>query len=461
MSKMLLLWLTLYFGTLLQFLKHPMYPMAAYLIFYYAPPQVNWWGQHLPDLRYSLTASIVMVLSLVMLGPGLEYLKRERNTAQPWLLAWGANTVVVTLWALQTARSWIYTVICLKLVLLYTLIPAVVRTKPHFEAFTMIHVVGATYWGYKAWDDPKRKAGRLMEVGGPDTQNDNQAAGHLLTVIPFALLFVLVEKRRLQRLAYAGAAAFIINVFILCNSRGATVGMIVAGFASIVLAGKGRRKKLIGVAVFGALAVLYLADPEFIARQQTTANATDNSAQSRKAMWFGGIEMIKDYPFGGGGRTFHILSPRYIPEVLAETDSEERSPHNTFIQLATDWGIQGAILFFVFMFMTFRMLHQVRNRTPTDTWYVYRSLAIEVALVGTLSAGFFSSRLYGESIYWMCALAFALHRIQSTELEGNVPGRIEPQTVTIRPSQPAQQPLLADRQRVNTVGEFPDPSGWR
>jgi O-antigen ligase len=134
-------------------------------------------------------------------------------------------------------------------------------------------------------------------------------------------------------------------------------------------------------------------------------------------MWAAGLRMINDHPIGGGGRTFHILSPRYIPEVLAATDSEERSPHNTYIQLATDWGLQGTALFSLFMFMSLRMLHQVRKRTPHNNWYFYRSLTVEVAIIGTMGAAFFSNRLYGESIYWMCSLAFALHRIQSTELE--------------------------------------------
>jgi O-antigen ligase len=132
--------------------------------------------------------------------------------------------------------------------------------------------------------------------------------------------------------------------------------------------------------------------------------------------------MIKDHPLGGGGRTFHILSPKYIPDITAEARTGERSPHNTFIQLATDWGIQGAAIYFVFLFMTVRLLHQVRRRMPGNTWYFYRSLTLEAALVGTFVASFFSSRLYGESIYWMCALSFALFRIQSTELEGGLQG---------------------------------------
>lgn len=415
--KMAALWAILYGVGLFGSLIHPFYPFFSYILFYYLPPHLNWWGQYLPDLRYSLIASVFLLVSVAMLQSTLEKVKEQRNSALIWLVAFAANAVLVTAWALQPARSWIYTVMVLKLVVLYALMPAAIRTPAYFDAFGAVHIVGASYWGYKAWDNPKRKAGRLMEVGGPDTQNDNQAAGHLLTVLPFVALYALTEKRLARRLGLAVAGAFVLNVFILCNSRGATLGLIASGLAAIVLAGKGRRKRLIGVAIVGTLATLYLADPEYIARQQTTVDANDGAAESRKAMWAAGLRMINDHPLGGGGRTFHILSPRYIPEVLAATDSEERSPHNTYIQLATDWGLQGTALFSVFMFMSLRMLHQVRRRTPQNNWYFYRSLTVEVAIIGTMGAAFFSNRLYGESIYWMCSLAFALHRIQSTELE--------------------------------------------
>jgi hypothetical protein len=223
-----------------------------------------------------------------------------------------------------------------------------------------------------------------------------------------------------RRLLVAGCGALIINVFILCNSRGATVGLAMMGLSAILLAGKGRRRYLVVTAAFAAMAVLFLADPEFLERQQTTTNATDSSALSRYVIWSAGLRVIQDYPLGGGGRTFHILSPQYLPrEMMARyEEGVERSPHNTFIQLATDWGVQGFLFFSVFLFYTFRMLHRVRKRAEGNTWYVYRSLALQSALIGTLTAGFFSSRLYGESIYWMCALAFALHRLQSTELAG-------------------------------------------
>jgi hypothetical protein len=435
MSKMALFWFLLYSGGLVLAIVHPFYPLVSYLAFYYMPPHLNWWGRDLPMLRYSLIASGAIMFSIFAVGGGIEKLKSERNPALPWLLLFGLNTVVVTAWALDTARSWFYTVVFLKLVLLYILIPAAIRTPAQFDAFGTLHVAGATYWGYKAWDNPKRVAGRLREVGGVDSDNDNKAAGHLLTVIPFAALYVLTEKRTVRRVLYAVGAAFIMNVFILCNSRGATLGLIVAGAASILLAGKGRRAMLTKIGIAGALAVLFLADPEFIERQQTTTNPQDNSALGRLEMWKAGIAVVNDYPLGGGGRAFHILSPRYIPNIVEEHEGEERSPHNTYIQLATDWGIQGTVLYLAFLYATVRTTHRIRKRTPQNTWYVYRSLVVELALIGTMTAAFFSSRLYGESIYWMCSLAFTLHRLQSTELESAA--QTEPAVVTVAPPEPA------------------------
>ena len=416
-SPWFVLFVSSYFGGLVLALRHPIFPMVAYLAFYYMPPHVNWWGRFLPDLRYSMLAAAVLGVSVFMHHTS-EPLKEEKNPALPWMVLLGLNAMVVSTWALDQVRNWTWATALLKLVLIYVLIPGAVRTPVAFDTFGAVHVAGATFWGYKAWDSPTRSAGRLEEVGGPDTQNDNQAAAHLLTVMPFAALYALTLRRRFPRVFAVIAAAFIVNVFILCNSRGATLGLVGGGIASIFLAGKGRRKKLIGVGLAGVVGLLLLADPDYITRQQTTVDPQDGSAQSRLAMWQAGYEMMQDYPLGAGGRAFHVLSPRYLPALVARQRVDERSSHNTYIQLGTDWGIQGIVLWCGFMAATLLLLHRIRRRAPDNQWYFYRALAIEVGLIGTLTAAFFSNRLYGESIYWLCALAVALHRIQSTELAG-------------------------------------------
>ena len=415
MSRILAIWLVLYFGGLLLAFLHPIYPFVSYLVFYYAPPHVNWWGRFLPELRFSLLASLVMLGALALRAGQLEPLKEEKNPALLWLLLFGLNTVVVTAWALDRARSWIWTVALLKLVLLYALIPAVVRTPAHFDIFAATHIGGATYWGYKAWDNPQRRQGRLEEVGGPDTQNDNQAASHLLTVLPFVAVYAFSVKRHLTRALVLICGAFIVNVIILCNSRGATLGLLAMVSAAILAAGKGRRSAIVGVAVAGLASFLFLADPEFIQRQQTTASPTDGSAQGRLESWVAGVELIKDHPLGGGGRAFHILSPQYIPQIVEDHAGEERSVHNTYLQLGAEWGVQGLVLWLGFLGATFLLLWKACRRSRAAPWYFYRFLAIMLALIGRLTAGIFTTAFYGESIYWMCALAFALHRMYATE----------------------------------------------
>jgi putative inorganic carbon (hco3(-)) transporter len=414
MSKVLALWLVTYWGGLALALVHPIYALVSYLTFYYLPPHKNWWGDALPDFRWSLLASAVMLGSVLLKSASLERLKSTKNPALLWFLLFGLNVIVVTAWAQNRARSWYWTVALLKLIFLYILIPVVVRTPAHFDIFAGAHIGGATYWGYKAWDDPKREAGRLKDVGGPDSQNENSAAAHLLTVLPFVAVYALSAKRRPVQGVIAVCGAFIVNVLILCNSRGSTVGAVVMICAAIALAGRGRRLKLLGVAAAVVVTLFALADQRFLERQQTTIEAQDGSSQGRLEAWQGGLELIKDHPLGTGGRGFHILSPKYIPNIVEEHRGEERSVHNSYLQLAAEWGIQGLVTWSGFIISTFLLLRRSRKRSIGHSWYFYRFMAIELSLIGTLVAGIFTNRLYGESVYWMCALAFALHRMHAT-----------------------------------------------
>jgi putative inorganic carbon (hco3(-)) transporter len=233
-------------------------------------------------------------------------------------------------------------------------------------------------------------------------------------VLPFVAVYAFSVKRRTTQAAILICGAFIVNVVILCNSRGATIGLLAMGAAAVAIAGRGRRLKLVAVAAAGLLTVVALADNDFLERQQTTVETKDGSSQGRLLAWAAGLRFIADYPMGTGGRGFHILSPKYIPEIVESHEGEERSVHNTYLQLAAEWGIQGLILWSGFIISTLLLLRRSRRSAANDSWYFYRFMAVEIALIGTLVAGIFTNRLYGESVYWMCALAFALHRMHAT-----------------------------------------------
>jgi O-antigen ligase len=208
-------------------------------------------------------------------------------------------------------------------------------------------------------------------------------------------------------------APLVLNTIILCNSRGATLGLIVAGVLTFVLARSGHRMRAVAMACVVAVSLFALADPQFLRRQQQTSY-DDGSAQGRIEAWRGSVQLVKDHPFGAGGEGFYELSPQYA-SALVEQLGEKRDPHNTFVLVASEWGILGICLFIGYIVSVFRLLGEVR-RTALDSMWYYRSVAIQLAMVGLLVAGCFTDRLYSEAPYWMGAFAVALHRIHRHEL---------------------------------------------
>lgn len=436
MPKMTVAWLLLYWGGLLMTFVNPLYGLLTYLFEYYLRPVLHWWGKPLPDWRYNLMISLVLLLVFLARRHSLPAVRSVSNYALPPLLALGVNMLFVSTWAVSPGESWGATLAYWKLIALYGVIIGVVRTLHAFDAFIAMHIAGSAWWGWEAFINPQRSGGRLLNVGSADTLSDNLAAAHLLTVLPFVavFLFTSISNRRYRWLAAIGAP-LIINVFILCNSRGATVGLGVMFLAALILGRRGQRLKLAGIALAGVVAFLALADTQFIERQQTTTNYEAEGIE-RFMSWQGGIRLIEDHPLGVGGKGYHNLSFYYIPQVVDAHDGQRRAPHNTYVLISSEWGLQGLTLFLAFIGATFTMLHVVRRHASGHDALFYRSLAIQVGLIGTLAAGTFSDRFYGESIYWMCALSVALYRIHAT--------------VTVTAEQPAVSGF--ERARVATAG---------
>jgi hypothetical protein len=420
MSITAMLWSTLYCSAAVLSLGNPLFGALGYLLEYYMRPELKWWGDQLPDLRYNLMISLVLGLTFVLRRSSLRELTRTGNPVLPWLLAlmtlMGAVTATV---AVDTETSWSWTVQWIKTAIVFPLLVAgVVRSRSGFDLFTVANMVGAAWWGWDAWTNPHRDASRLMEIGSGDTLNDNAASAHLLTVLPFVIVYLLTEKdKRLRALALI-VMPLVVNTIILCNSRGSIVGILVAGAASVLLIRRGNRLRLIGVIIGIAATFLMLADSQFIERQQTTSNyEEDGSAQQRLITWQAGYRFVRDRPLGAGGRGFHLLSSQYIPDIVEAHDGDNRAPHNTWVQVAAEWGVLGFICYLGIYGTTLFMLRRIKKRAlPAENGFFYwRAFAIQLGLIAYLVAGTFTDRLYGEAGYWLIGLTYALYRIQATD----------------------------------------------
>ncbi|MFQ5729766.1 MAG: O-antigen ligase family protein, partial [Waddliaceae bacterium] len=268
------------------------------------------------------------------------------------------------------------------------------------------------------YQNPRRKAGRLHGMGGVDSYSDNGMASVLLAIMPFMGSFFWEGKKR-EKMICIMAAPFVLNAFILCNSRGAFLGLLVTSMVALMYSKGSLRRKIFLTIIPGAILFISLMDPQFIARQKTIQNyEQDGSASERIVSWKGALHLIQDYPLGTGGGGYEALSPIYIPEVVEAHDGAERNVHSTFLQIATDWGISGLVFFMGMLITTVRELHKIRSTPPStpDERRTYAdSLAIELGIVGSMVAGIFSSRVYGEATYWLPAFAAVLSNIHASE----------------------------------------------
>jgi probable O-glycosylation ligase (exosortase A-associated) len=407
MSKTALLWLLLYGGGLAASLVHPVFPLVSYMVTYYQHPPMRWWGRRFPRYRWSLIAALGLLVACLLRGESPFSERVTRHSTSSWLLAFVVLAALLTPFAVDVTRSVNYLSDLVRLWLLYCLIILACEERKHFRWIVLVIIVGSFTWGWDAYMDPERVAGRLQAIGGPDSRNDNSAAAQLLISLPFIVVTILTGSRVEQVIALV-AAPFVVNAIILCNSRGATLAIGMMALSALVLTKGAQRKRLAAVLVAGAVAGFALSDPEFITRQLTILTyEQDTSATGRIEAWYAAGRLLRDYPLGAGGGGYDKLSPIYNPIVVARFGGAERAAHNTYAWIVSDWGPQGLTAFLGMLATTAWSLHRTRRKT-TDPKLKLDTLCVEVALVGFMVAGFFINRTYAEAFYWLPALAGAL-----------------------------------------------------
>jgi O-antigen ligase len=308
--------------------------------------------------------------------------------------------------------------------LLYCVIIGVVDNYRKYQWVTLALILGALYWGVDAYLDPKFSDGRLIEIGGPDSFNDNAAAAHVIPILPFLALYLWTGSKW-QKVVALVAAPFIVNLVILCNSRGATIGIVVAMLAGVLLMQWRLRLRLALVVLMSLPVVLSLVNQDFILRQLTLvqflregprgpATQDDSAANDRVRSWEGAIELMGARPLGVGGGGWDLLSPTYAPEVVEEHAGELRAVHNTYLWAGADWGVSGLIAFLGFIGSGLLALHRIRRETMNERFKL-ESLALEIGLIAFLGAAVFVNRMYAEILYWLIALSAALTNIHDAE----------------------------------------------
>jgi O-antigen ligase len=216
----------------------------------------------------------------------------------------------------------------------------------------------------------------------------------------------------LARVAVLAAVVFLAIGLATSRSRGGFVAVAVAAIAVLVLAKRHRAWALaLLLCIVGAGAAWFSVDPGAWQRLSDF-----NEETGRQELWGVAWQMWQDHPlFGVGLNGFIDHAAEYVRDLgpldFAEFLTEEpKYVHNTYLQLLTEAGLVGLLVFLGIVAASLRRawLAVTLFERSGDLVMSILSRSVIAALVSTLAAAFFLNAATDPRLWVMLALGPAL-----------------------------------------------------
>lgn len=248
----------------------------------------------------------------------------------------------------------------------------------------------------------------------------------MCVVWPLAGILLLVEKKLIPRLILLAAFLGISGGIIVCGSRGAVLGAVVAALAAWA-----RNPRRLGAAVLFLLFIpgVYYVLPEASKERFRSALhwQQDATARSRIGFWKAGLKMLGDHPLLGVGPGNFSLS--YAEKYAAPGDEPGTwATHSIYLQALSELGVAGAIPVLLLFFGCFRLnartrkyiLEQGSGRPKGFNFYL--AMGFDMALIGYMVSGAFLTVLYYPHLWVILGMSVGLHTaVASTPADGMGP----------------------------------------
>jgi O-antigen ligase len=283
--------------------------------------------------------------------------------------------------------------------------------------------------------------------GAPGGFNANEIAGALAWITPLMAGLALYKWRwPILRITTAVAFWVLLLALFLGQSRFA-IGGVVVGLAGIIFllipVGRRRTIALAGLALFilleagVALRVFNRPAPSTTPVVEGSAGRDEMSVAGRLDIWKSALEIMHDYPLTGVGLNLfrsapvraRYPAPAYDKQVLPHA-------HNEFLQVGSDMGIPGLLIFAAWYVTMAYMLIQ--------TWR-HGDQSARVVAVAT-GAGLLAHAVFGMGdavalwdrfiflFWWLFGIAGAQYVIVRYKIAAPQPSPITaPQSVTTQP----------------------------
>jgi len=390
-----------------------------YVLQYWLNPVDRWWYGGLPDVRWSLTIALCIMIAFIM-KQGKYVKNRLSDVPQTkWFIMNAAIMIMISNWAVWPEMHSKFVQDHLKLLIFIFITYKGIDTPAKFEGMMLAMMAGGFYVAHETRKKGRNAEGRVEGTGPADSGGDgNGAAASLVTLIPILTYFVtrshVLKEKWWRRIILFLFLAFVGQSIILINSRGSFIAMILSSayMGYFVFVNKKvtmkQRFQMIMIVFLGLGAFLAVADDAFWERMSSIGGNNeegkgDSEGGGRKVFWAIGInEIAPRYPWGAGGRGFMYLSPIYVPPELMPRNAGMRAQHSTYVECLVERGYLGFFIWLNLIGCNFLFMRKVKRhllkRGDLPTYFL--GVAVESGFLGVLIASVFIDRVNTELLYW-------------------------------------------------------------
>lgn len=205
--------------------------------------------------------------------------------------------------------------------------------------------------------------------------NPNVLGEYLILLIPLSIAMINLKKSIFNKFIYAGIAVTLLVCLIFTYSRGCWLGILLGLIIFFICADR----KFISIGIIGLLTLPVILPQNIINRFTSIGNLADSSTSYRMSIWIGTIRMLKDYWFSGIGLGEEVFKSIY--SYYSYNGITAPHPHNLFLQLMTQIGIIGLIVFIIIIIKLYRVSIIELLKTKSKEYYF-----IIISIISGISA---------------------------------------------------------------------------
>ncbi len=397
-------------GCILALARHPIFGLITYVAAFYLHPPSRWWGQAMPDLRWSLMAAAVTVLGVMMNKrlPARRGLFRKPPVIG--LVAFIAWLVLQIPLALDSEYHMILLTLYAKYLLLMVLMYKCIDSVEHLLMFLWAHVLGCLYLGWIVFTT--YVGGRFEGFGGPDINEANAGAMQIVTGIFFGSALFLGGSMRDKAILFGGMP-FIVNAVIATMSRGAFLAAGVGGLIFNYFTPRKYRKRVRLLSVLALVLFILLTNPLYWARMASLKQAGEevegaDTGSDRVVLMKAQVQMFASHPLGCGHRCTAVLSPYYLDDEYLTTNAagvRARASHSTIMTMLVEHGIPGVIFYALLVLWLIVAVWRLARRLRDEDGFLATLVPAIGAATAALTVGdLFVDYLKMEVRFWLITL---------------------------------------------------------